>query len=279
MARPRKPVGSTPASRRTTRRLAARFTSWFRIDAPGNDRGALSPAVVILALMIFTLAGLVIDGGRQLGARSRAVGYAQEAARVGAATIDLKIAEARIDPTKASTAVAAFCAQVTTNDPAVTACGTSKLTDEDLAVDVTISNKTTFLGMVGIGNLDAHGTGEAHAEQGVTKPDETQQIPPISVITRPEGPGAPTEPAEPPTISVSCPTWTVGSPTPSPFPFPLPDSCTPNVTPKPTDTDTPTDDPSTEPPKPPPSSSKPPGGGGPAPTAFPQNSVPPMLGR
>ena len=59
------------------------------IDAPGNQRGALSPAVAILAVMIFALAGLVIDGGRQLGARSRAVGYAQEAARAGAAAIVL----------------------------------------------------------------------------------------------------------------------------------------------------------------------------------------------
>ena len=69
-----------------------RILEFFRIDAPGNrriavGRGALSPAVAILAVMIFTLAGLVIDGGRQLGARSRAVGYAQEAARVGAAAI------------------------------------------------------------------------------------------------------------------------------------------------------------------------------------------------
>ncbi|GAA1517326.1 Tad domain-containing protein [Kribbella lupini] len=290
MARTRKPAGSTPAARRTpagsprtTRRRnpAARLTGWFRIDARSNDRGALSPAVVILALMIFTLAGLVIDGGRQLGARSRAVGYAQEAARVGAATIDLKVAEARIDATKADTAVSAFCAQVTANDPAVTACGTSKLTDKDLAVDVTISNKTTFLGMVGIANLDAHGTGEAHAEQGVTKPDETQQIPPISVITSPEGPGAPTEPAEPPTISVSCPTWTVGSPKPTlTIPIPLPDSCTPNVTPDPTDSpsDSPPTDkpPGTPPTKTPPSD--PPGGGGPEPTAFPRNSVPPTAG-
>ncbi|ONI73635.1 hypothetical protein BWI15_09350 [Kribbella sp. ALI-6-A] len=293
MARTPDPAGARPARRTRARRPSARrtptsrgpvarLTAWFRVDAPSNDRGALSPAVVILALMIFTLAGLVIDGGRQLGARSRAVGYAQEAARAGAATIDLKVAEAKIDTVKANTAVVEFCAQVTANDPAVTACGTSKLTDEDLAVDVTISNKTTFLGMVGIASLDAHGTGEAHAEQGVTKPDETQQIPPIEVITKTEGPGAPTKTAEPPTISVSCPTWTVGAPAPTlTIPIPLPDSCTPNVTPSPTDTptDTPPTDP-TDPPEPPPSStSPPPGGGGPAPTVAPRNSVPPMVGR
>ena len=128
--------------------------------------------------MIFTLAGLVIDGGRQLGARSRAVGYAQEAARVGAATIELNSAEAKIDIAKAGTAVADFCAQVSANDPAVTVVRRHRARpQEDLTVEVTIDNKTTFLGMVGIGNLDATGTGEAHAEQGVTKADDSPTDP------------------------------------------------------------------------------------------------------
>ena len=51
----------------------SRVVEFLRIDAPSNHRltigrGALGPAVAILAVMIFTLAGLVIDGGRQLGA-------------------------------------------------------------------------------------------------------------------------------------------------------------------------------------------------------------------
>ena len=86
--------------------------------------------MAILAVMIFTLAGLVIDGGRQLGARSRAVGYAQEAARVGAAAIQLNNAEAKIDTTKAATAIDGFCAQVKSNDSTVTSCGPTTLTDE-----------------------------------------------------------------------------------------------------------------------------------------------------
>ncbi|TWD84373.1 Flp pilus assembly protein TadG [Kribbella amoyensis] len=262
-----------PAARPTP---AARLLAYFRIDAARNDRGALSPAVVILAVMIFTLAGLVIDGGRQLGAKSRAVGYAQEAARVGAAAIDLKVSEAKIDTAKAGTAVAQFCAQVTGNDPAVTQCGTTKLTGDDLAVQVTISNKTTFLGMVGIGNLDARGTGEAHAEQGVKKPDESPQIPPIFVITKTEGPGAPTRTATEPPIDLTCPRWTVGSPKPTlPVPLPLPTTCTPNVTPSPTDdpSESPSETPSGTP------SPTPSGGGGPVVPVVPQNSVPPMIGQ
>ncbi|TDW22790.1 TadE/TadG family type IV pilus assembly protein [Kribbella kalugense] len=226
-------------------RHRSKVVEFFRIDAPGNHRlfarGALSPAVAILAVMIFTLAGLVIDGGRQLGARSRAVGYAQEAARVGAAAIQLNVAEAKIDTAKAAVAISGFCAQVRTNDPAVTSCGPTTLTDKEVDIKVDISNKTTFLGLIGKTALKASGTGQAHAEQGVEKNADSPTIPPIVVNSTTDGPGAPITTAQPPTIDLPCPTWTVGSPTPtwtlSPFPFPP--TCSPNVTPTPDPSGTP----------------------------------------
>jgi Flp pilus assembly protein TadG len=239
------------------------------IDAGRNQRGALSPAVVILAVMIFTLAGLVIDGGRQLGAKSRAVGYAQEAARAGAATIDLNSPEAKIDIAKAGNAVATFCAQVSANDPAVTNCGISELDDQHLQVKVRIDNKTTFLGMVGIQDLAANGVGEAHAEQGVTKPDDTPKIPPIYVVPTTDGPGSIlSSTAAPPSLDVPCPSWTVGEPSPTPtweLSIPFPVTCSPNVTPNPTDSPSPSTPPTS-------------GGGGPAGPVAPRNSVPPGLG-
>jgi Flp pilus assembly protein TadG len=275
------------AARRTNpwRKLVA----FVRVDAPGNHRGALSPAVAILAVMIFTLAGLVIDGGRQLGAKSRAVGYAQEAARVGAATIQLNSIEAKIDTTKAGAAVAAFCGEVSSNDKAVQSCGATELTDDGLKVQVVIGNETTFLGMVGIGHLDATGTGEAHAEQGVNKADDSPKIPPIVVSGRTDGPGniPTTNTAVPPTLDIPCPSnWTVGVTSPPwNLPFPIPASCTPNVTPSPTDgSETP---PVSSSPPTPPTKRPPPGGspkpkptptpprGGGAPAGVPQNSLPP----
>ena len=238
-----------------------RILEFFRIDAPGNHRivlgrGALSPAVAILAVMIFTLAGLVIDGGRQLGARSRAVGYAQEAARVGAAAIQLNNAEAKIDTTKAATAINGFCAQVKSNDPTVTSCGPTALTDDQVDIQVDIANKTTFLGLIGKQSLKAVGTGQAHAEQGINKADDSPTIPSIVVIATTDDPGAPTSIAMPPTIDLPCPTWTVGSPTPiwtlTPFPFPA--TCSPNVTPTPDPSSTPPESP---PPGTPPTSTPP----------------------
>jgi hypothetical protein len=234
-------------------RHRSRIVEFLRIDAPGNHRlvlgrGALSPAVAILAVMIFTLAGLVIDGGRQLGARSRAVGYAQEAARVGAASIQLNTSEAKIDTAKAATAISAFCAQVTSNDPTVTACGPTKLTDDQVDIQVSINNKTTFLGLIGKQSLKAKGIGTAHAEQGVKKSDDSPSIPPIVVETSAEGPGAPISTAVPPTIDVPCPTWTVGLPTPTwTLPVPFPSTCTPNVTPSESPSTTPSETPSKTP--------------------------------
>ncbi|MDX3004964.1 Tad domain-containing protein [Kribbella solani] len=265
---------STPGARRSRtactpagpgERHRSRLVEFLRIDAPGNHRlfarGALSPAVAILAVMIFTLAGLVIDGGRQLGARSRAVGYAQEAARVGAAAIQLNVAEAKIDPAKAAAAVAAFCGQVRSNDPAVTNCGPTVLTDKEIDIQVDIANKTTFLGLIGKTSLKASGTGQAHAEQGVEKADDSPTIPPIVVNSTTDGPGAPITTARPPTIDLPCPSWTVGSPTPtwtlSPFPFPA--TCTPNITPTPDPSETPpTGTPPTGTPPGPPTSTTPP---------------------
>lgn len=190
--------------------------------------------------MIFTLAGLVIDGGRQLGARSRAVGYAQEAARVGAATIELNTAEATIDTTKAATAIADFCAQVSSNDPAVISCAPTKLTTDQVDIAVGIANKTTFLGLIGKTSLKSTGTGTAHAEQGVLESDDSPTIPPIFVTQQSGGPGwTISSTAVPPTVDVPCPEWTVGSPTPiwtlEPIPFPA--SCTPSITPSPSPTD------------------------------------------
>jgi Flp pilus assembly protein TadG len=264
----------------------SRIVEFFRIDAPGNHRGrlphgALSPAVAILAVMIFALAGLVIDGGRQLGARSRAVGYAQEAARVGAATIQLNTAEAKIDTAKAATAIADFCAQVSSNDPSVTSCAPTKLTTDQVDMSVGIANKTTFLGLIGKTTLKSTGTGTAHAEQGVEKNNDSPTIPPIFVSTGPQGPGATiSSTAVPPTLDVPCPPkWTIGSPTPiwtlDPIPFPA--SCTPSITPSPTPT--PTDGEQSSAPPGDPVTSKPPGGGAPAGVAPPQNSLPPSLGR
>ena len=202
-----------------------------------GERGALTPAVLILAIMIFWLAGLVIDGARQLNARSRAIAYAQEAARAGASGIDLNQQKVEYDPVDVRERVDKYCAKAKANDATVTICGLSKEPDaESLYVNVEIKNPTSLLSMIGIKELTATGDGEAHAEQGITEADETPEIPEISVLPTSQGPGEEPKPtASDPTLDPPCspiPTITETITVTAPLPFPTPpDTPTTTITP------------------------------------------------
>lgn len=228
-----------------------------------GEHGALTPAVLILAIMVFWLAGLVIDGARQLNARSRAIAYAQEAARAGASGIDLNVQEVTFDPKEVRTRVDAYCAAAKQSDKTLTQCGLSKEPDaKNIAVSVELKNPTTFLAMLGIKDLtakaDADDAQQAHAEQGINKADETPAIPTISVLPTSQDPGEEPKPsASDPTLDPPCtPTATITEtrtttteiPTPPPpepptatvtqtvtatvtTPAPLPTACTPNPPP------------------------------------------------
>jgi Flp pilus assembly protein TadG len=55
---------------------------------PHRDRGAATLFVVGLSVMLFVLAGLVVDGGLAINARANAADIAEQAARAGAKEID-----------------------------------------------------------------------------------------------------------------------------------------------------------------------------------------------
>jgi hypothetical protein len=198
------------------------------VSRPRGERGALTPAVLILAIMIFWLAGLVIDGARQLNARSRAIAYAQEAARAGASGINLNEQNVEFDPKDVRARVDAYCAEAKANDDTVTQCGLSKDPDaKNLEVAVELKNPTTFLSMLGVQSLTAKGQGEAHAEQGINKADETPEVPSISVLPTSQDPGEEPKPsASTPTFDPPCtpnpPTVTITETTTSPAPTPPP---------------------------------------------------------
>jgi type II secretory pathway pseudopilin PulG len=188
-----------------------------------SQYGALSPAVAILAVMIFWLAGLVIDGARQLSARSRAIGYAQEAARAGASGLDLNAKQVKIDVKDATERINDYCATVIGNDSTITQCDATTIDDEQILVHVEINNPTTFLSMLGVGSLTAKGDGEAHAEQGVTKGDETIAVPSISMLPTDLPPTVRSEsPSEPTFPTCVVKTITVPVPTVTEVPVPTP---------------------------------------------------------
>lgn len=57
--------------------------------AARSERGAISAMVVTLTVMLFMLAGLVIDGGFAINARQRLYDDAEQAARAAANQIDI----------------------------------------------------------------------------------------------------------------------------------------------------------------------------------------------
>jgi Flp pilus assembly protein TadG len=114
--------------------------------------------VAVLAVGLFALAGLVVDGGRALAAKSQAISLAAEAARAGAQQLDAASLHASgsvgLDPPAARAAASAF---LTANhaDGIVTANTTT------VTVTVTIHTATTLLGLIGVPTLTESGTATA----------------------------------------------------------------------------------------------------------------------
>ncbi len=53
-----------------------------------DERGSMSVFVVLFSVVVFLLAGLLVDGGAAINARLRAADVAEQAARAGADEID-----------------------------------------------------------------------------------------------------------------------------------------------------------------------------------------------
>ncbi len=149
----------------------------------GTDRGSIAPAAPILALILLLLGGLVLDASRQLNARGRAVAYAEEAARSGAAAVELGEVELQLDEAEARRRVELYCAAVVARG-AVTQCypvGIAQVSSTDprrLVVEtrVELEIPATLLGLVGVTTLRAAGDGRARPYEGVDRPE----LPPVA---------------------------------------------------------------------------------------------------
>lgn len=188
-----------------------------------NDAGSIAPAVIIVALFLFLLAGLITDSARLLSARSRAVAYAEEAARAGAQQIQVEQDAVVLDPEKVQLAVSAYCATSAAAEPSLTEC---QLDNAGPVVEVhtTFRIPSGVLGMVGWQTLTARGVGQADSRQGVGGVDDYPDLPPGSTPTRvvtrvplplPTGPRNPTPTLTPSPTATPTPTVTTGSPTPT----------------------------------------------------------------
>ena len=138
---------------------------------PRGDDGAISAAVPILALMFLLLAGLVVDSGRQLNARARAVSYAEEAARAGAQGVDPASDPLVIDPPVARDRVTSYCDRVVATEGAarVRRCEVTGVdaVEGRVTVRVELALPAGLLGLVGVDTLRASGEGSARPVIGV----------------------------------------------------------------------------------------------------------------
>ena len=128
-----------------------------------RDDGQMSAFVIVILAAVLALAGLTLDGGLALGAKVRATGQAEAAARAGAQAIDLaqyrRDSTVRLLPGQATTAAHAQLA-------AEGAAGTVAVDDDTVTVTVTATYPTQLLGLVGIGSLTVHGDAHAHPQPG-----------------------------------------------------------------------------------------------------------------
>ncbi|NGO75767.1 hypothetical protein G6045_08780 [Streptomyces sp. YC504] len=125
-----------------------------------HDRGSVEIAMPIIALTLFVILGLVLDGGGALNANSRAAYVAQEAARAGAQRIDPGAAitgEAIVVDPDAATAAAQdyLAAHDLEGTTSVSADG------KTLFVQVTGTYDTTFASLIGYDTLPVTGEGQA----------------------------------------------------------------------------------------------------------------------
>ena len=132
-----------------------------------DERGQVSAFVVAVVLALFVMGGLVIDGGYALAARRRAIDEANEAARAGAQAVDLAQYRATgvltLEPAAAVAAAQAYL-------HATGHVGTVAVAGDRVQVQVSITQPTALLQIVGIGGLTVEGRGAARIVSGIGAP-------------------------------------------------------------------------------------------------------------
>ncbi|WP_409331584.1 TadE/TadG family type IV pilus assembly protein [Trujillonella humicola] len=134
------------------------MTTRQRRLAADSDQGSISAFFAVLVPALLLVIGLAVDGGAKVAATQRANAIADEAARAGGQALDIAAALAgviRVDP---AAAIAAAENYLDRNGVA----GAVTVVDGDtLRVTTTVTEPTTFLGLIGITTLTVEGTGTA----------------------------------------------------------------------------------------------------------------------
>lgn len=130
-----------------------------------SERGSVTAMVAVLAVALFALAGLAVDGGRALAADQQAAAVAEEAARAGSQALSvsgLRSGIVTIDPAAAVLAAQRVLAAADLSGSVSVGTGTVR-------VQVTDAIPTTMLGIVGITSMSVHAAATATDVHGVTQ--------------------------------------------------------------------------------------------------------------
>ncbi|MDO9379937.1 MAG: pilus assembly protein TadG-related protein [Nocardioidaceae bacterium] len=162
-----------------------------------DERGSITPFTIIVLIALLALAGLVIDGGRQLNAKGRAVAYAQEAARAGVQSIDLALQVEFVNKERAERVISAYCEQAQAADERLTTCEPDITEPADvlgnvdvIGVRTEVTTNPILLNMFGVGPLMSSAQAQARPIGGVTEADsgDIESNPPPS-LGEPGDPG------------------------------------------------------------------------------------------
>lgn len=137
------------------------------MSASRPEAGSITAFLAVLAVALFALAGLAIDGGRALSVQQQASAEAEQAARAGAQAVSqsaLRQGSVVLNPFLARQAALAYLRQIG-------AQGTATATPFAVTVTVDATVRTTILGIVGIRQLAVHATASASDQHGVAKED------------------------------------------------------------------------------------------------------------
>ena len=137
------------------------ITRWKALRENPDRGSAVTSYLVVMAVGIMLFIGLAVDGGAQVQAGVRAERVATEAARAG---LQAASPGGDTDPSAVAAAAERYLAAADTDgnlQGSVQADGTH------LNVTVTVTTKTTFLGLLNVNQLTAHGTGRADLVRSV----------------------------------------------------------------------------------------------------------------